>query len=67
MPVTDKVTIVDDPESIVCVVAVPKEEAAPVVEEVAAVTAAEPEVIQKGKEAGEASDAKDAQEAKDAQ
>ena len=50
--------ILDDPEAIVCVVAVPKEEAAPVVEEVAA-TAAEPEVIKKGKEpAAEEADAK---------
>jgi large subunit ribosomal protein L25 len=49
LPVTERVTILDDPEAIVCVVAVPKEEAAPVVEE-AAVVAAEPEVIKKGKE-----------------
>jgi len=64
LPVPAKVTIVDDPESIVCVVAVPKEEAAPVVEEAAAATAAEPEVIKKGKEAGDAPEAKDAKEAK---
>jgi large subunit ribosomal protein L25 len=49
LPARDRVTILDDPEAIVCVVAVPKEEAAPVVEEVAEV-AAEPEVIKKGKE-----------------
>ena len=50
--------MLDDPEAVVCVVAVPKEEAAPVVEEVAA-TAAEPEVIKKGKEtAGDEADAK---------
>jgi large subunit ribosomal protein L25 len=49
LPVRERVAILDDPESIVCVVAVPKEEAAPVVEEVAEV-AAEPEVIKKGKE-----------------
>ena len=58
LPVKERVTVLDDPESIVCVVAVPKEEAAPVVEEVA-VTTAEPEVIKKGKEsAGEEVDAK---------
>jgi len=49
LPTKERVTILDDPEAIVCVVAVPKEEAAPVVEE-AAVVAAEPEVIKKGKE-----------------
>ena len=52
LPVTERVTILDDPDSIVCVVAVPKEEAAPVVEE-AAVETAEPEVIKKGKETAE--------------
>ena len=58
LPVRERVTILDDPDSIVCVVAVPKEEAAPVVEEVA-VVAAEPEVIKKGKEsAGDEVDAK---------
>jgi len=58
LPARERVTIVDDPEAIVCVVAVPKEEAAPVVEEAAATTA-EPEVIKKGKEtAGEDADAK---------
>jgi large subunit ribosomal protein L25 len=58
LPVRERVTIMDDPEAIVCVVAVPKEEAAPVVEEAAA-TAAEPEVIKKGKEtAGDEADAK---------
>jgi len=58
LPVRERVTVVDDPEAIVCVVAVPKEEAAPVVEEVAA-AAAEPEVIKKGKEAApEEGDAK---------
>jgi large subunit ribosomal protein L25 len=58
LPARDRVTILDDPEAIVCVVAVPKEEAAPVVEEVAEV-AAEPEVIKKGKEtAAEEGDAK---------
>jgi large subunit ribosomal protein L25 len=58
LPVRERVTILDDPEAIVCVVAVPKEEAAPVVEE-AAVVAAEPEVIKKGKEsAGDEADAK---------
>jgi len=58
LPARERVTIVDDPEAIVCVVAVPKEEAAPVVEEVAEATA-EPEVIKKGKEiAGEDADAK---------
>jgi len=58
LPVTERVTVLDDPEAVVCVVAVPKEEAAPVVEEVAA-TAAEPEVIKKGKEsAGDEADAK---------
>ena len=51
IPATANVAILDDPEAIVCVVAVPKEEAAPVVEEAAAATAAEPEVIKKGKEA----------------
>jgi large subunit ribosomal protein L25 len=58
LPVKERVTILDDPEAIVCVVAVPKEEAAPVVEE-AAVVAAEPEVIKKGKEsAGDEGEAK---------
>jgi large subunit ribosomal protein L25 len=61
IPVTTNVEILDDPDSIVCVVAVPREEAAPVVEEAAepaAATAAEPELIKKGKEtAGEESEA----------
>ena len=58
LPVRERVTILDDPEAIVCVVAVPKEEAAPVVEEAAA-SAAEPEVIKKGKEsAADEGDAK---------
>jgi len=58
LPVRERVSILDDPESIVCVVAVPKEEAAPVVEEVAVETA-EPEVIKKGKEtAADEADAK---------
>jgi large subunit ribosomal protein L25 len=58
LPARDRVTVLDDPEAIVCVVAVPKEEAAPVVEEAAA-TAAEPELIKKGKEtAGDEADAK---------
>jgi len=58
LPVRERVTILDDPDSIVCVVAVPKEEAAPVVEEVAVETA-EPEVIKKGKESsGDEADAK---------
>ena len=64
LPARERVTILDDPESIVCVVAIPKEEAAPVVEEAAA-TAAEPEVIKKGKEpAAEEADAKKADAAK---
>ncbi len=50
VPARERVTILDDPEAIVCVVAMPKEEAAPVVEEVVAATV-EPEVIKKGKEA----------------
>ncbi len=50
IPSRERVTVMDDPESIVCVVAIPKEEAAPVVEEAAEVVA-EPEVIKKGKEA----------------
>ena len=58
LPARERVTILDDPDSIVCVVAVPKEEAAPVVEE-AAVETAEPEVIKKGKEtAGDEAEAK---------
>lgn len=59
LPARDRVTVLDDPEAIVCVVAVPKEEAAPVVEEAAA-TAAEPEVIKKGgkEAAGDDADAK---------
>jgi large subunit ribosomal protein L25 len=58
LPVRERVTVLDDPEAIVCVVAVPKEEAAPVVEEAVA-TVAEPEVIKKGKEtAGDEADAK---------
>ncbi len=61
LPTRERVTIVEDPEAIVCVIAVPKEEAAPVVEEAAAV-AAEPEVIKKGKEAsGEEAEAKKAE------
>jgi len=58
LPARERVTVLDDPETVVCVVAVPKEEAAPVVEEVEA-TAAEPEVIKKGKEtAGDEVEAK---------
>jgi large subunit ribosomal protein L25 len=58
LPARERVAVLDDPESVICVVAVPKEEAAPVVEEAAAATA-EPEVIKKGKEtAGEEADAK---------
>ena len=64
LPARERVTILDDPESIVCVVAIPKEEAAPVVEEAAA-TAAEPELIKKGKEpAAEEADAKKGDAAK---
>jgi large subunit ribosomal protein L25 len=64
LPVRERVEVLDDPEAIVCVVAVPKEEAAPVVEEAAATTA-EPEVIKKGKEAApEEADAKKGAEAK---
>jgi len=60
LPVRDRVTVLEDPEGIVCVVAVPKEEVAPVVEEAAATTA-EPEIIKKGKEsAGDEADAKKA-------
>ena len=66
LTVPEKVTVVDDPETIVCVVAVPKVEEAPVVEEAAAATAAEPEVIKKGKEAGEAPEAPAPKEAKEA-
>jgi len=51
LPAKERVTVLDDPDSIVCVVAIPKEEAAPVVEEAAAAAPAEPEVIKKGKEA----------------
>jgi large subunit ribosomal protein L25 len=59
IPLTANVRILDDAETIVCVVAIPKEEAAPVVEEAAAATAAEPEVIKKGKvEAAEAGEEK---------
>ena len=66
LPARDRVTILDDPEAIVCVVAVPKEEAAPVVEEVAEVVA-EPEVIKKGKETpADEADAKKGGEAKKA-
>ena len=58
LPVKERVTVLEDPEAIVCVVAVPKEEAAPVVEEAVAATA-EPEVIKKGKEtAGDEAEAK---------
>jgi large subunit ribosomal protein L25 len=61
LPARERVTVLDDPEAVICVVAVPKEEAAPVVEEVAEV-AAEPEVIKKGKEAApEEADAKKAE------
>jgi len=60
LPVKERVTVLDDPDAIICVVAIPKEEAAPVVEEVAA-EVAEPEVIKKGKEAApEDADAKKA-------
>ena len=51
LPARERVAVLDDPDSIVCVVAIPKEEAAPVVEEAAAAVPAEPEVIKKGKEA----------------
>ncbi|HZN54430.1 MAG TPA: 50S ribosomal protein L25 [Candidatus Polarisedimenticolaceae bacterium] len=51
LPSRDRVTILAEPEAIVCVVAIPKEEAAPVVEEAPEAAAAEPEVIKKGKEA----------------
>jgi large subunit ribosomal protein L25 len=57
LPPRERVTVLEDADSIICVVAVPKEEAAPVVEEVAAETA-EPEVIKKGKETAEEGDAK---------
>jgi large subunit ribosomal protein L25 len=64
LPVKERVTILDEPEAIVCVVAMPKEEAAPVVEEAAAAVA-EPEVIKKGKETpGDEPDAKKAEPAK---
>src|SRR5262245_18606672 len=66
LPIPPKVRIVDDPEAIVCVVAVPKVEEAPVVEEAAAATAAEPEVIKKGKEAAETPEAPAAKDAKEA-
>jgi large subunit ribosomal protein L25 len=73
IPVPGNVKVLDDPDEIVCIVAMPKEEAAPAVEEVAEV-AAEPEVIKKGKEAAPAeegdakkpADAKKAPEAKKA-
>jgi large subunit ribosomal protein L25 len=60
LPVRERVTVLDDAEAIVCVVAVPKEEAAPVVDEAAAAAAAaEPEVAKKGKETpGDDADAK---------
>ncbi len=58
LPVRERVTVLDDAEAIVCVVAVPKEEVVAVVEEVAA-TAVEPELAKKGKEtAGDDADAK---------
>jgi large subunit ribosomal protein L25 len=67
LPVKERVTILDDPEAIVCVVAIPKEEAAPVVEEVAAAVA-EPELIKKGKEAaGDEGEPKKAEPAKKAE
>ena len=66
LPVPERVKVLDDPETIVCIVAMPKEEAAPVAEE-AAETAAEPEVIKKGKEAApEDADKKGGAEAKKA-
>ena len=49
----ERVEILDDPETIICVVAIPKEEVAPVAEEAAAAAPAEPEVIKKGKEAAD--------------
>jgi large subunit ribosomal protein L25 len=63
IPARERVTILDDPEAILCVVAVPKEEVAPVPEEAAAATPAEPEIIKKGKEAApeETADAKKAE------
>jgi large subunit ribosomal protein L25 len=61
LPPRERVTVLDEPDTVICVVAVPKEEAAPVVEEVATV-AAEPEVIKKGKEtAAEEADPKKAE------
>jgi large subunit ribosomal protein L25 len=46
----DRVKLMTDPETIVALIAMPKEEAAPAVEEAAAAAPAEPEVIKKGKE-----------------
>ena len=67
LPVKERVTILDDPEAIICVVAIPKEEAAPVVEEVVA-EVVEPEVIKKGKEtAAEETEAKKPEPAKTAE
>jgi large subunit ribosomal protein L25 len=58
LPPRDRVAVLAEPEAVICVVAVPKEEAAPVVEE-APVAAAEPELIKKGKETpAEETDAK---------
>ena len=59
LPARERVSVLEDAEAIVCVVAVPKEEAAPVVDEAAAAAAAEPELVKKGKEAaGDDADAK---------
>lgn len=50
LPKAERVDFLTDPETVVCLVALPKAEEAPVAE-AAAETAAEPEVIKKGKEA----------------
>jgi large subunit ribosomal protein L25 len=60
LALTERVKILDDPEDIVCVVAIPKEEEVVAPEAAAEVAPAEPEVIKKGKEAsGEEGEAKD--------
>ena len=59
LPIPERVELIEDPETIICVVALPKAEEAPVAEAAPEVAAAEPEVIKKGKEAApEAPEAK---------
>ncbi len=53
LPTGDRYRVLDDPEQTVCQVAMPRVEEVPVAAETEPAAAAEPEVIKKGKEAGE--------------